>query len=251
MSGHSKWSTIKHKKSKLDAQRGKIFSKVIREIVIAARSGGGDAESNIALRNALQNAKDNNLPSDTVKRAIQRGTGEIEGVNYEEVIYEGYGPQGVALLVQVLTDNKNRTASEVRHIFSRNHGNMGEAGCVSWMFSKKGYITVDKKIVDEDTLLGWVLDAGAQDMQTGESVYEIFSAQEDFLKIKNLLQEKNIPTQVADVTMIPQTYVKLEGNDAERMLKLMEALEDHDDVQNVYANFDIDESIIEKYSMKE
>ena len=248
MSGHSKWSTIKHKKAKLDAQRGKIFSKIIREIMVAARNGGGDPTSNIALRNAIQNAKDNNVPADSIKRAIQRGTGELEGVNYEEVTYEGYGPQGVALMVHILTDNKNRTAAEIRHIFSKNGGNMGEAGCVSWMFNKKGYITVDKNVVDEDTLMSIVLDAGATDMQTKESCYEIFCTPEDFSKVRITLEKHKIPVQIAEVTMIPQTYIKLEGKDAEKMLKLMEALEEHDDVQHVYANFDIDDKIMESLS---
>ncbi|MBI5417342.1 YebC/PmpR family DNA-binding transcriptional regulator [Candidatus Poribacteria bacterium] len=248
MSGHSKWSTIKHKKSKLDAQKGKIFSKIIREITVAARNGGGDPESNMRLRSALQNAKDNNMPLDTVKRAVQKGTGEIEGVNYEEIIYEGYGPCGVALLVHVLTDNKNRTAAEIRHIFSRNNGNMGEAGCVSWMFSKKGYITVDKKIIDEDSLMGLVLEEGATDFQTQDNCFEIFCTPEDFLKIKTTVEKKKIPLQLAEISMIPQTYIKLEAKDAEKMLALMEALEEHDDVQNVYANFDIDEKVMEALS---
>ncbi|MBI5416500.1 YebC/PmpR family DNA-binding transcriptional regulator [Candidatus Poribacteria bacterium] len=244
MSGHSKWSTIKHKKGKLDAQRGKAFSKIIREIMVAARNGGGDPESNISLRNAVQSAKDTNMPSDTIKRAIQRGTGEVEGVNYEEVVYEGYGPQGVALLVAVLTDNKNRTAAEIRHTFSRNGGNMGEAGCVSWMFSKKGCISVDKKVIDEDTLMDIVLNAGASDMQTTDVAYEIYTTQEDFMKVRNVLEEKKIPVQLAEVTMVPQTTIQLEAKDAEKMLKLIETLEEHDDVQNVYANFDIDDEVM-------
>jgi|SRR3989338_785330 len=246
MSGHSKWASIKHKKGALDAKRGKIFTKLIKEISVAARLGGGDPDGNPRLRTAILAARAENMPKDNIDRAIKKGTGELEGVNYEEVIYEGYGPSGVAVILNVLTDNKNRTVAEVRSIFSKNGGNLGEAGCVGWMFHKKGQILVDIKAVDEDKLMSIVLDAGAEDMKTGEGEFEIITTQENFEKIKKAVDENKIQTTFAEVTMVPQSYIKLTGQKAHQMLHLMEALEDHDDVQKVYANFDIPEEELAK-----
>lgn len=246
MSGHSKWAGIKHKKAVVDAKRGKTFSKVSKEITVAAKIGGGNPDMNPRLRLAIEKAKGVNMPADNIQRAIQKGTGELPGVSYEEVSYEGYGPGGVALLLDVLTDNKNRTVGEVRHILSKHNGNMGEAGCVAWMFGKKGYILVNKNDIDEDTLMSAALDAGADDFKNDpeEENYEIVTAPEDLNKVKEFLEKENIPLNLAEVSMIPKNYVKLDAKDAEKMLKLMEALEDHDDVQNVYANFDIPEELI-------
>jgi YebC/PmpR family DNA-binding regulatory protein len=247
MSGHSKWATTKHKKAAADAKRGKIFTKLIREITIASRIGGGDPDGNPRLRTAILKAKEQNMPADNIKKAIQRGTGELPGVTYEEAIYEGYGPGGVAMLAEITSDNKNRTVSEIRHIFSKNGGNMGEAGCVSWMFHKKGYITVDKSKADEERLMTLALDAGAEDMRSDdEQSYEIVTAPGELEKIKKALADQKVEMSFAEVTMLPQNYVRLEGKDAEQMLRLMEALEDHDDVQNVYANFDIPAEVMEK-----
>jgi YebC/PmpR family DNA-binding regulatory protein len=242
MSGHSKWHSIKHKKGALDAKRGRMFTKLIKEITIAARIGGGDAEGNPRLRKAIQDAKAVNMPADNIKRAVQKGTGELEGGQIEEIMYEGYGPGGVAMLVEVVTDNRNRTVSEIRHVFSKNGGNMGESGSVSWMFHKKGYIGVDKSKADEDTLMTLAIDAGADDFQSDESSYEIYTAPEAFDRVLNAIKGKGIETLSAEVSMIPQTQVKVEGKTAQQVLKLMEALDDHDDVQHVYANFDIEES---------
>jgi YebC/PmpR family DNA-binding regulatory protein len=242
MSGHSKWHSIKHKKGALDAKRGRMFTKVIKEITIAARIGGGDAEGNPRLRKAIQDAKALNMPADNIKRAVQKGTGELEGGQIEEIMYEGYGPGGVAMLVDVVTDNRNRTVSEIRHVFSKNGGNMGESGSVSWMFHKKGYIGIDKSKADEDTLMTLAIDAGADDFQTDESSYEIYTSPEAFEGVLNAIKGKGIETLSAEVSMIPQTQVKVEGKTAQQVLKLMEALDEHDDVQHVYANFDIEES---------
>jgi YebC/PmpR family DNA-binding regulatory protein len=247
MSGHSKWATTKHKKAAADAKRGKIFTKLIREITIASRIGGGDPDGNPRLRTAILKAKEQNMPADNIKKAIQRGTGELPGVNYEEAVYEGYGPGGVAMLVEITSDNKNRTVSEIRHIFSKHAGNMGEAGCVAWMFHKKGYITVEKAKADEEKLMTLALEAGAEDMRADdEQNYEVITAPGDFEKVKKTLADSKVETSFAEVTMIPQSYIRLEGKDAEQMLRLMEALEEHDDVQNVYANFDIPSEIMEK-----
>ena len=248
MSGHSKWAGIKHKKAIVDAKRGKVFTKISKELSVAARIGGGAIEMNPRLRLAVEKAKEANMPSDNVKRAIQKGTGELPGSTYEESIYEGYGPGGVALLLEILTDNKNRTVGEIRHILSKHNGNLGEAGCVAWMFDKKGYILVNKKATDEDTLMSLALDAGAEDFKNepDEENYEIITAPEDFNKVKEFLEQNNIPLNLAEITMIPQNYVKLESKDAEKMLKLMYALEEHDDVQNVYANFDIPDEVMAK-----
>lgn len=249
MSGHSKWAGIKHKKALIDAKKGKMFSKIVREITIAARLGGGDPSSNSRLRLAMEKAREVNMPQENIKTAVKRGTGEIPGVNYEEVVYEGYGPQGVAVIIIANTDNKNRTTSEIRKIFSTHGGSLGEIGCVNWMFQKKGYITIEKGKVKEDKLMELVLDLGAEDMKTDdEDFYEIITTPEDFERIEKSLREKNIPLSSAEITMLPQTYIKLEGKDAEQMLKLMNALDEHEDVVNVYANFDISKELMEKIS---
>jgi YebC/PmpR family DNA-binding regulatory protein len=250
MSGHSKWATTKHKKAAADAKRGKVFTKITKELTVAAKLGGGDPDGNPRLRTAIDKAKETNMPQDNIKRAIQKGTGELPGVTYEEITYEGYGPGGVALLIECLTDNKNRSVSEVRHILSKNNGSMGENGCVSWMFHKKGYIVVDKKNAGEDELMSLALDAGAEDMKSDpeEPNYEIVTAPQDFPAVKKALDDKKIKYEVAELTMIPQTYVKLEGKEAEQMIRLMDALEDCDDTQNVYANFDVPEEVMAKLS---
>src|SRR5215468_6418593 len=242
MSGHSKWHSIKHKKAAIDSKRGRAFTKLIQEITIAARIGGGDPEGNPRLRKAIGDAKAVNMPTDNIKRAVMKGTGELEGGQLEEIMYEGYGPGGVALLVEVVTDNRNRTVSEIRHVFSKNGGNMGEAGSVAWMFHKKGYITIDKATGDEETIMTLAIDAGAEDFASDESNYEIYTAPEAFDKVLNAVKAKGIQTQTAEISMIPQNYVKVEGKTAHQLVKLMEALEEHDDVQHVYANFDIEES---------
>jgi YebC/PmpR family DNA-binding regulatory protein len=246
MSGHSKWHTIKHKKGALDAKRGKIFTKLIKEITVAARTGGsGDVDANARLRKAVNDAKAQNMPIDTITRAIKRGTGELEGVNYEEITYEGYGIGGVAVMVETMTDNRNRTVAELRHLFSKNGGNLGESGSVAWMFDKKGYIVVDKNAKPEDELFEIALEAGADDMQTEGDVFEIYTAPENFEAVHEAIKSAGIEAQAAEISMIPQNYTALEGADAKQMLKLYEALDDHDDVQKVYANFDIDESEME------
>jgi YebC/PmpR family DNA-binding regulatory protein len=242
MSGHSKWHSIKHKKGALDAKRGKLFTKFIKEITVAARSGGGDPEGNARLRKAVLDAKAGNMPNDTIDRAIRRGTGEEEGVNYEEITYEGYGPGGVALLIQSLTDNRNRTVAEIRHLFSKNGGNLGESGSVGWMFEKKGYIVVEKSAKSEEELFELAIDAGADDMRDDEDNFEIITSPEAFDKVLTAIKGAAIEPQVAEIEMVPQNYIRLEGADARQMLKLMEALEDHDDVQKVSANFDISEA---------
>lgn len=248
MSGHSKWHSIKYKKAAQDAKRGKMFTKIIREMVVAARIGGGEPDTNPRLRKAIADAKGVNMPSDNIKRAIMKGTGQLEGTTYEEFSYEGYGVGGVAIFVETLTDNKNRTVSEVRYIFSKNGGNMGESGCVAWMFNRKGYIVVEKTKASEDELLDLILEAGAEDLREDGSNYEIFTAPDDFEAVVNTLQENNIEIAASNLGYIPQNYVKLEGKQAQQLLRLMEELEDHDDVQSVWANFDIDEEEIAKYS---
>jgi len=245
MSGHSKWATIKRKKGATDAARGRLFTRLIKEITIAARSGGGNPEGNPRLRLAIQTAKASNMPADNIKRAVQKGTGELPGVAYEEVTFEGYGPGGVAILVEVVTDNNNRTVSEMRHVFSRNNGNLGQAGSVGWMFSKKGTIIVPKTghktPLSEDDLMGIILDAGADDMQTDAEEYTITTTPSAFDAVKKSLEDKGLAIENASLQMVPQNTVKVTGKEAEQLLRLMEALEEHDDVQNVYANFDIDE----------
>ena len=242
MSGHSKWHSIKHKKGAIDAKRGRMFTKVIKEITIAARIGGGDVEGNPRLRKAVSDAKELNMPADNIKRAIMKGTGELEGGQLEELTYEGYGPSGVAMIVEVVTDNRNRTVSEIRHVFSKNGGNMGEAGSVSWMFKKKGYIVIEKSKGDEDTLMTLAIDAGADDFSSEESNYEIYTTPESFDAVLSAVKAKKIEPMSAEISMIPENYIKVEGKSAQQVIKLMEALDDHDDVQHVYGNFDIAES---------
>jgi YebC/PmpR family DNA-binding regulatory protein len=244
MSGHSKWAGIKHKKAKVDAQRGRVFTKIIREITVAARVGGGDPGGNPRLRTAVLAAKAVNMPADNIERAIKKGTGELEGVHYEEITYEGYGPGGVAVLVEVVTDNKNRAVGEIRKVFSRHGGNLGESGCVAFLFEKKGYIQVEASKVDEDRLLGVALEAGAEDMQREESIFAVTSAPKDFEKVRDKIVKGGIQPLTAEITKLPKSTVKLEGKHAEQMLRLMEELEEHDDVQHVYANFDIPEEIM-------
>ena len=244
MSGHSKWSSIKHKKAATDAKRGKIFTKVIKEITVAARMGGGDIETNPRLRTAVQAAKAENMPKDNIERAIKKGTGELEGVNYEEISYEGYGPGGAAVLVESLTDNKNRTVAEIRSIFGKNGGNLGENGCVAWMFDKKGYIVVERSAVDEETLMETALEAGAEDIREDDSNYEVISDPGDFEAIKEAIDTASIAYIDAEVTMLPQNTTDLAGKEAEQMVRLMEMLDDCDDVQKVYTNADIPEEIV-------
>ena len=245
MSGHSKWSTIKRKKGAADAKRGKVFSKLIKEITVSARMGGGDQSGNPRLRAAILAGKAENMPKDNIDRAIKKGTGELEGAAYEETAYEGYGPGGVAILVQVLTDNKNRTVSDVRHIFTKNGGNMGEAGSVAWLFDKKGFVVFDKGKVDEEALMEWALEAGADDIREQENEWEVITSPEIFEQVRTALEEKQWIPQVAEVTMLPKNTITLNTKQAEQMLRMMEALEDHEDVQNVYANFDIPDQIME------
>lgn len=248
MSGHSKWASIKHKKAVVDVKKGKLFSKISKELSVAAKIGSSNPDMNPRLRLAIDKAKGANMPADNTKRAIMKGTGELPGLVYEEAVYEGYGPGGVALMLDVLTDNKNRTISEIRHIMSKHGGSIGEAGCVAWIFDKKGYILVNKKNIDEGTLMSIALDAGAEDIKNDlqEENYEVVTAPEDFKKVQEALEKKTVSLNLAEITMLPKSYVKLEAKDADKMLKLMDALEDNDDMQNVYANFDIPEEIIAK-----
>ncbi len=246
MSGHSKWATIKHKKGALDAKRGKIFTRLIKEITMAAKGGGGDPESNPRLRTAIAAAKAENMPADNIKRAIQLGTGELPGATYEEIVFEGYGPGGVALLVDVTTDNRNRTVSEIRHTFSKNGGNLGESGSVAWMFHKKGYIVVPKSAAKEDDLMSLVLENGGDDLRDDGNDWEIVTDPSAFENVLDAIKKAGIETSVAEVSMIPQNYIKLEGQAANTMIRLLEALEDHDDVQHVYSNFDVDTKQLEE-----
>ena len=245
MSGHSKWASIKHKKGAADARRGKVFTKLIKEITMSARMGGGDPDGNPRLRSAILAAKNENMPKDNIERAIKKGTGELDGVSYEESIYEGYGPGGAAVMVESLTDNKNRTVAEIRHIFSKNGGNLGENGCVAWMFNKKGYINVEKGGVNEDVLMETSIEAGAEDVREDENGFEIITAPEDFETVKAALEAASIPFIEAEVTMLPQTTADLKGKEAEQMVRLMDSLEDCDDVQKVYTNADIPEEVAE------
>ena len=248
MSGHSKWSTIKHKKAAKDAKRGKIFTKLIKEITVAARMGGGDINANPRLRTAVLTARSNSMPSENIERAIKKGTGELEGVTYEEIQYEGYGPGGVAIIAQVLTDNKNRTVSEIRRMFAKHGGNMGETGCVGWMFDKKGILTVDKSQVDEDRLMDIALDAGAEDVRDEGEVFEIVTQPEDFEKVKERLDQERIAIASGQVSLVPKNTVDVDARNVEQVLKLSEELEDHDDVQNVAANFNIPDELMDKAS---
>lgn len=246
MSGHSKWATIKRKKGKADAERGRMFTRFIKEITVAARAGGGDPDANPRLRTAIATAKGANMPADNIKRAIQKGTGELPGVSYEEASYEGYGPAGVAVYLMTLTDNKKRTVSELRHLFAKYGGNLGENGCVSWMFENMGIITVNTSVTDEESLMEIVIEAGATDMSKSGDVYEITTPPSELETVRQALEKKSIPIVSAETSMIPQNTIKLNEKQAESMIKLYEALEEHDDVQSVYSNFDISDDIMEK-----
>ncbi len=247
MSGHSKWSTIKHKKGRLDAKRGKIFSRCSKEITIAAKIGGGELDMNPRLRTAVDAAKAVNMPSDNIKRAIQKGTGELPGVNYEEIVYEGYGPAGVGVIIEVLTDNKNRAASEIRSTLDKRGGNLANSGAVAWQFKKKGLIAIDKTKYDEDTVFLTVTDAGAEDLQTTDEVFEVISSIDSFEDVKKALEDAEIETTVAEITMIPSSTVKIEKEkEATSLMKFIDALEDLDDVQNLYTNFEMDDELMEK-----
>lgn len=241
MSGHSKWSSIKHKKAAVDAKKGKAFTRVAKEITVAAKAGGGDPAANPRLRTAIQAAKGVNMPQDNIQRAIKKGTGELPGVSYEENTYEGYGAAGVAIMADVLTDNKNRTVAELRKIYSKNGGNMGETGCVNWMFHKKGLIMIDSDKTDEEKLMSIVLDVGAEDIKAEDDAFEIVTSAEDFENVKKALESNSIEYSMAEITMVPETTIKVAGKEARQVMRLMEALEDHDDIQKTYANFDISE----------
>jgi YebC/PmpR family DNA-binding regulatory protein len=245
MSGHSKWHSIKHKKGALDAKRGKVFTRIIKELTVAARVGGGDANMNPRLRTIIADAKAANMPADNIQRAIRRGTGEEPGVTYEEVTYEGYGPGGAAVIVEVLTDNRNRTVGELRHMLTKHGGNLGESNSVAWMFHKKGYIVIEKAKAQEDTLMDAVLDAGAEDLRDDDDNWEVLSAPSAFEAVREAVKKLGVEPASAEVAMLPQNYVKLEGKPAQQMVRLMEALDDHDDVQHVWSNFDIEEKEIE------
>ena len=245
MSGHSKWSTIKHKKGAADAKRGKVFTRLIKEMSVAARLGGGDINSNPRLRAAVSEAKASNMPKDNIERAIKRGTGEIEGAAYEEITYEGYGPGGVALMVETMTDNSNRTTPEIRHIFEKNGGNLGTPGSVRFQFEKKGYFSIEKKAVGEDKLMEIALEAGADDLQTEDpDTFEVIASPENFETVRQALEKNTIPTLEAKLGMIPSNYVKLDDSKAKQMIRLMEMLDDHDDVQNVWSNFAVPEELM-------
>lgn len=248
MSGHSKWASIRHKKGAVDAKRGKIFSKLIKEITVAARLGGGDPEGNPRLRVAIQAAKAQNMPKDNIARAIKKGTGELAGTSYEEYNYEAYGPGGVALMMNCLTDNRNRTIADIKHIFERHGGNLGEPGCVSWMFEKRGLVVFEKNRVEEEKLLDLALEAGAEDIKESETQFEILTDPADFESIKKVFDDEGLTYSLAEISMIPQNTVKLDGRDAERVLNLLEALEENDDVSQVYANFDIPDEVMEALS---
>ncbi len=245
MSGHSKWSSIKHKKGATDAKRGKIFTKLIKEITVAARMGGGEPDANPRMRTAIAAAKSENMPKNNIERAIKKGTGELEGVNYEESTYEGYGPGGAAVFIESVTDNKNRAVADIRHIFSKHGGNLGENGCVAWMFDKKGYIAIEKKVVDEDSLMETAIEAGAEDVREDNGSFEIITEPDDFESVKTAVDNAAISYIDAEVTMLPQSTTNLEGKQALQMVKLMEALEDCEDVQKVYTNADIPEEIVD------
>ena len=245
MSGHSKWHTIKHKKGAADAKRGKVFTRLIKELTVAARAGGGDPDMNPRLRTIVAEAKANNMPRENIERAIRRGTGEEPGVSYEEITYEGYGPGGVAILIQTLTDNKNRTVGEIRYLLGKHNGNLAAENSVAWMFSRKGQVVVEKAKADEDKLLNAALDAGADDMNDDGEAWEIVTAPEKFEAVRDAIKALGVEVANAEIAMIPQNYVKLQGKEAQQMLRLFEAIDDHDDVQHVWANFDIEEKEIE------
>lgn len=246
MSGHSKWANIKHKKGAADARRGKIFTKLIKEITVAARQGGGDPNANPRLRAAITAAKAENMPKDNIERGIKKGAGELEGVSYDESTYEGYGPGGVAILIDSLTDNKNRAVSEIRHALTKHGGNMGESGCVAWMFDKKGYIVVEKTVVEEDALMELALEAGAEDVREDGDNYEVITEPESFEEVKEAIDAKGIDTVVGEVTMVPQNLTPVEGETAQKLIRLIDALEDCDDVQKVYNNADLPDDIMDE-----
>jgi YebC/PmpR family DNA-binding regulatory protein len=248
MSGHSKWHSIKHKKAAADSKRGKIFTRLIREISMAAKAGGGDVDKNARLRKAVNDARAENMPADNIKRAIMKGTGQLEGASYEEVAYEGYGPAGVAIYIQAVTDNKNRTVSELRHIFAKNGGRIGEQGCVAWMFKRMGYIDVEKSKATEDQLMDIALSNGADDLKDDGSNFEITTSPENYETVLEAIKKNDIEIAASNVGYLPQNYIKVEGREAHQVLKLMEELEDHDDVQNVSSNFDISEEEIASFS---
>ncbi len=247
MSGHSKWHTIKHKKGAADAKRGRIFTRIIKELTVAARSGGGDPDSNPRLRTVVAEAKQVNMPADNIKKAIRRGTGEEPGVQYEEVTYEGYGPGGVALIIETMTDNKNRTVGEIRHLLTKYGGDLGQSNSVAWMFEKKGYIVIEKAKASEDALMAAALDAGADDLRDDGENWEVLSAPEAFPTVKDAVEKLGVETASAQVAMLPKNYVSLEGRAAQSMLKLLDLLEDHDDVQHVWSNMDVDEKELEAF----
>jgi YebC/PmpR family DNA-binding regulatory protein len=244
MSGHSKWHNIRLKKGKMDAERGKTFTKLAREIIVAAKAGGGNPDANVRLRMAIQKARESSMPADNIKRAIQRGNGELEGANYDELTYEGYGPGGVAVLVEVLTDNRNRTVAEIRNQFSKNGGSLGEQGCVAWIFDPKGLISVPKDGVDEETVMMAALEAGADDVRVEDETFDVVTAPEELPAVRQAIEAAGLKYTLAEVTMLPKTTVRIEGKEAQQTLRLMDGLEDHDDVQHVYANFDIPESVL-------
>lgn len=245
MSGHSKWHSIRHKKGAADARRGKLFTSLIKEITVAARLGGGDPDGNPRLRAAMAAAKSANMPGENIKRAVQKGTGELPGLSYEDAVYEGYGPGGVAILVEAVTDNKNRTVSDIRHVFSKFGGNLGQSGCVAHLFQRQGLILIDKSGTDEDDLMTVALEAGAEDMRDGGGVYEIYTSPQDYEAVLEEIRSHDLAVASADLSMIPQTTLQLAGKPAQQMLRLMESLEDHDDVQKVFANFDIEDAELE------
>lgn len=248
MSGHNKWSSIKHKKGAADAKRGKIFSKLVKEISVAAKAGGGDENMNPRLRTAIGAAKAASMPKDNIERAIKRGTGELEGVSYDEMMYEGYGPGGAAVMVDILTDNKNRAVADVRYTFNKHNGNLGESGCVSWIFDTKGYITIDKSAISEDDLMELALDAGAEDIKDEDDQFGVYTDPTEFDNVKEALEAKGLKLNSAEITKLPQNTVKLEGKQVDQMLKLMDRLDDCDDVQNVYSNFDISDEDLERFN---
>jgi YebC/PmpR family DNA-binding regulatory protein len=244
MSGHSKWATIKHKKAATDAKRGKVFTKILREITVSARVGGGDPVGNPRLRAAMLEARANNVPNDNLDRAIKKGTGELAGEAFEEVIYEGYGPAGVAVLVEGMTDNRNRTTSEIRHLFTKYGGSLGESGCVAWMFHRRGYFAIDRSAMDEEKFMELALEIGAEDISIEEDHYEVITSMEDFLRTQDELERRGVPLEVKELSMVPQSTVPLPADRAGAVMRLMESLEDHDDVQKVWANFDVDEKVL-------
>jgi len=244
MSGHSKWSKVKHVKAAVDAKRGRIFTRLIKEITVAARMGGGDPDGNPRLRRAIQDAKAENMPSDNIERAIKKGTGELEGVHYEEAHFEGYAPGGVALLVEVLTDNRNRTVSEIRHLFGKNGGNLGESGCVAWMFNKRGYIAIDRSAAEEDKVMSVALDAGAEDISEDEGRYEVYTRPEDFDRVLEAFRKAEIAVAESQLAMVPSNHLKVEPKVAQQVVRLTEVLEEHDDVQNVWTNLELDDATV-------